>query len=395
MKRKISFVKDCHGSMTVAVVILMFVIAGLLAVVFDMAHVEVAKNELQNAGDACALRGARAFLPDNINLTGYTPIDPDPDNAKLQAQNTIANNKSDNTAFQTGDLPISDIEVGLWDFSNRTFLPWQWPPPSSRGQYVGPAVSLPTKRTDTASLGPVSTKLAAVFGTQTVSVVARATAALTPPAELPRGYKDSFPIFFNEDKLSVTGDETICVTLDMADLGGWTSLDNYGEANAKSLIDLIKHLKQNPQVKLDDRINRVLTSYVDSSVIDAIVDYYKTRPGLTEVETGVYRPISPIYVVVPVVKISKFGQTYRGVDLFLNMLARALPLGPGQAVACTSPTAGPVKGFTGVNIEEIRNSKANDEKNRLKCKRKKGVTGGTSGGGRYYGLLSTVPKLVE
>ena len=58
MKRIYSFLKDVDGSISIAMVILMFVFVGFLAFVIDLAHLQTVKNELQNAADACALRGS-------------------------------------------------------------------------------------------------------------------------------------------------------------------------------------------------------------------------------------------------------------------------------------------------------------------------------------------------
>lgn len=63
MKRHVSLLKDCHGSITVLMFFVMFLVVAVLAFVIDMAHVEVAKNEIQNAADACALRGGQGFSP--------------------------------------------------------------------------------------------------------------------------------------------------------------------------------------------------------------------------------------------------------------------------------------------------------------------------------------------
>jgi Flp pilus assembly protein TadG len=76
MKRHILILIDCRGSVVVMTVVMMFIFVGLLAFVIDLAHVKTVKTELSNAADACALRGARGFFPDNI--TGTSELSPNP-----------------------------------------------------------------------------------------------------------------------------------------------------------------------------------------------------------------------------------------------------------------------------------------------------------------------------
>lgn len=378
MKRHVSLLKDCHGSITVLMFFVMFLVVAVLAFVIDMAHVEVAKNEIQNAADACALRGARAFLPDNIPLNGYYEDDPNPVSAKEQAQITIADNKSDNTAFQypDTDLPQADIEVGIWDYKGevsgtRQLLPWEWPPPPEMwGKYIGPGISLPTKRSDSVSLGSVVMTLANVFGIATVDVHARATAALSGVGKLEEGYAGSFPIAVDEDKVHAAGD-IIFLSPDMEDVGGWTSLSE-DPASAKEFKDLINHSKDNPEVWLDKWIS--LQNGVACSAIKEAIDYYNTE----KVSKGVYKLVPPVEVVFPVVQVDKFNQSAQ------------------------------VKGFMAATIDYFRDSNAPKDilipgsdppKYTGDCMIIltviQGSAGGLPGGGRWYGVLSPYPKLVE
>jgi hypothetical protein len=371
MKRRVPFLTDCCGSVAILSVIMMFVFVGLLAFVIDLAHVKTVKTELSNSADTCALRGARAFLSDTISVTEYSQEDPDPDRAKTQAYNAIAYNKSDNTAFQVGDLPLDDIEVGIWDYVNRTLLDWEWPPPSNMwGKFIGPGVSLPTKRNDSVSLGQVAMTLAKLFGISSVPVQAKATAALSGVGAIEEGYDGSFPIAVDEDKVKAAG-EMIFLSPDDPDVGGWTSL-SMETASAAKFKGLINHSIDNPQVSTGDWIK--LQNGVSCTAIKEAIDYYDT----VEVSKGVHELQPPVEVVFPVVQVDTFNQTaeVKGV-----MAATITYLRDSNAPKdILIPGSDPPK-YTGdcmIILTAVH-----------------GTSGGLPGGGRWYGLLSTQPKLVE
>ena len=62
MKKNSSLMRDEGGAITVMTVIMMAAFVGILAIVIDLGHLHTVQNELRNAADACALRGARAVL---------------------------------------------------------------------------------------------------------------------------------------------------------------------------------------------------------------------------------------------------------------------------------------------------------------------------------------------
>src|SRR3989339_402749 len=122
MKKKISLlIREEGGAITVMAVIMIFAFLGILAVVLDLGHLHTVQNELRNAADACALRGARAFLPDDIDISGAKTVPPNPDNARNQAQQTIVINKTDNNSLDY--LPLADMTVGIWDYNARDWVP--------------------------------------------------------------------------------------------------------------------------------------------------------------------------------------------------------------------------------------------------------------------------------
>jgi Putative Flp pilus-assembly TadE/G-like len=194
MKPRKSLLKDNSGAGAVAVIVLLVVFFGLLAVVIDLGRLLLVKNQLQNAGDDCALAGARAFAPYELPVAGYIKIDATTWGLQMRASGItaastdISDNRSDTRQLTT--LPTGDIQTGTWDANNPTppdqpLLPWiDWSDWSSystyMGRHVGPAIRLPVQKTGSYNYGPVSMTLASIFNIQAVSVHTHATAWLAP-----------------------------------------------------------------------------------------------------------------------------------------------------------------------------------------------------------------------
>jgi Flp pilus assembly protein TadG len=373
------FLKDSSGSIAVSTIILMVVFVGLMAIVIDLGHVFTVQSELRNAADACALRGARAFLPDNIPITEVYADAPDDVRAKQEAYNTIKVNQSDNTKLELEDnLALADIQVGIWDYDARNWVPGTlgatlpWPPdPSLWGKYIGPGVTLPTKRTGTtATLGAVGMTLAQVFGISTVPVSTMATAALSGVGELEEATPGSFPIAVDEDKVHAAGD-IIFMSPDTPDVGGWTSLSP-DTASASVFKGLIDGSIPNPEVSTGDTIS-LQNGTACTAIKEAIKSY-----TVVEESKGVYKLTPPVEVKFPVVQVDTFNQKAE------------------------------VKGFMAATIEYFRDSNApkdilipNSDPPKytgdcmLILKAAEGSSGNLPGGGAWYGLLSTQPKLVQ
>ena len=101
-----------RGSVSVIVTISLLVLVGVAALVIDIGHLAVTKNELQNAADAGALAGARCLYIDD-----GTAIN--------EACNQTAIDAA--TANQCDNLPVEvsagDVERGHWTFATKTFTP--------------------------------------------------------------------------------------------------------------------------------------------------------------------------------------------------------------------------------------------------------------------------------
>jgi hypothetical protein len=106
-----------RGVIAPLMALLILVMLGFVAISVDTSHLVVVRNELKNASDAGALRGARVLY----NHDG-TVIDPA---ANQEAYDTAMVNRSDKlpvdvhwTAGNSGD-----VQRGHWSFATRTFTP--------------------------------------------------------------------------------------------------------------------------------------------------------------------------------------------------------------------------------------------------------------------------------
>jgi Flp pilus assembly protein TadG len=383
MQKNSSLIRDESGAITMMTVILMAAFVGLMAIVIDLGHLHIVQNELGNAADACALRGARAFVPDD--LTGMTATAPDPDNAKTQASLTVVNNRSDDKALT--DLPIADIQVGVWNCETGNWVGgapvFSWPPDSSYwGHYVGPGISLPTQKTTSYNAGPVTMTLANIFGIATVPVKAKATAYLSPIG----GPTPSTPImpFGPMAPPPASGPFTGWFRNDNNDTVGWSNLQGVPEGehinntSAKDLKDLILG-KGSPDAGPDHSVVSINNGQVAAAINTM------TGPnnlfGLVETapKSNIYTPQGTNAAGVPYTEVvyllPVFDKSAYGGD----------PADPKYNQAA-------VVGCIAVKLVEVGTSPYNyitvtilDEPY---------VTPGY-GGGAYYGVLSNVPKLVQ
>lgn len=387
MKRLISILEDCHGSITVMTVIMIFIFVGLLAFVIDLAHVKTVKTELSNAADDCALRGARAFLPDELPVSPFpVKMDPDPDRAKGQAQIAVQDNKSDNNAFQLGDLPLGDIEVGIWDYVNKTLLNWEWPPPSNLwGEYIGPGVRVPTNRDENVSLGSVVTSLARVFGIDTVDVHARATAALSAYGGPTEG-SPILPFGTWDDQIQDPG-QVLHGTfgVDWNDKIGWTNLnpaDNNPNAN-----ELKKIMDQGALYDCPYGSTVGIQNGVASTVIKEMIKQNPfNRFGLVDPDGDkVYQPstdTNPYADIDP-----KTGARPSYADTVYMM-----PVFTDGSHGGDKFNQSAVVGGIPVQIVEVADSPGNY----IDIRFLEGTYWASGhGGGRFYGILTTEPKLVQ
>ena len=380
MKCKYSFFKDSRGSATVMLAILMFAFVGLLAFVIDLAHLQNVKTELWNAADDCALRGARGFFPDNINGLSATP--PNKGDAVSKAAASISDNITDDNAFHMAnliDLPAADIQSGIWDYTGEQLLPWQWPPPSSMwGTFIGPGITLPVQRDDTHNRGQVSMTLARIFKVNQVAVGANATAALSGVG----GVYPGSPVlpFGTWDNLLPKPNNQLHGTFrnDNSDTLGWTNLnpkDTNPNANElKTIMD------QGALYDCPYGSTVGLQNGVASSVIKAMTAK-NNRFGLIPDTKSTAKE----YIPSPDPNPASPGDTYASTVYMMPVFSDGS--GPGGNKFNHSAVVG------GVPVQIVR--VADSPGNYIDVQVMSGpyVAPGY-GGGRWYGVLATEPKLV-
>lgn len=130
--RKLQILGDQQGATAIVVAISLVLLISCAALAIDLAHLYVARNELQNAADAGALAGARfLFVIDGtydatsaINASGFTSVEFDPPkfipSANQMAHDTAEANMSENLPVEVnwvdGENTGSDVERGHWSF---------------------------------------------------------------------------------------------------------------------------------------------------------------------------------------------------------------------------------------------------------------------------------------
>lgn len=113
----LSKLNDSEGVTIIVVALFMVVLIGVAAFVIDLAHLYIVKNELQNAADAGALRGARVlYSEDGTVINSWANGE-----AKTAATDNLSDNIEVEVNWESGNGP--DVERGHWNIANRTFTP--------------------------------------------------------------------------------------------------------------------------------------------------------------------------------------------------------------------------------------------------------------------------------
>jgi Flp pilus assembly protein TadG len=208
---------------------------GSLAV--DVGYIMVVRNQLQNAGDAGALRGAR-MLYINAGQTINT-------NANNEAYLAAIDNLSQNEPVEVND-PTSnagDVQRGHWSFATRTFTPNASTVPTvlwdrttaeldADPNFIN-AVRVAVKRQST----PANSILSTIFGYDGFEIGAEAVAYLGFAGTLGPGEADQ-PIAICKQSITdfETGEYT-CNTGRMIDSGGGTTHNTGGWTNFSQPCD--------------------------------------------------------------------------------------------------------------------------------------------------------------
>jgi Putative Flp pilus-assembly TadE/G-like len=249
--KTILFLKDSSGSIAVSTVILMVVFVGLMAIVIDLGHVFTVQNELRNAADACALRGARAFYADDEAALSENSVERESANIpQAAALETVGMNYTDSAATALKNL--ANVATGVWNYEAKP-AGWLggspdfslWDPVNNKdlyGKIVGPGIRLNVNRVGTENSGPVSMSLARIFNIPSVDVTTEATAALRPAGKVGPDDWDKTgvppPIRIGDEEASDPTLRTFTLYPNTTQAGGWHSYD-IANPNVPTLENLV------------------------------------------------------------------------------------------------------------------------------------------------------------
>lgn len=190
--------------MLITVTMWLMVLIGLTALAFDVGHLLIVRNELQNAADSAALAGAHCLDKTTaVSGTDCTTVKSAALNwtvAETKASNSIGMNKSDGTALINGTA-----QTGYWNINGGTALePTSLTPLGPCTVVAGvmttpchkPAVRVTLARAADSNGGPVGTLIGTMFGAAPAAIGASAVAVLSSPGNVIPG--SLIPVVINK-----------------------------------------------------------------------------------------------------------------------------------------------------------------------------------------------------
>ena len=266
--------KGKRGVTAVLVAIMLLMLLGFAALAIDVGYGMVTKNELQNIADSAALAATRqlgviyqsltydqqqAYVVDNGNSDGAI--------IRQAAKDVALANKAGGAAIAIND---SDIIIGRWDPDQNNPLPTNLNQPD--------AVQVIARR-DTIANGVITTFFARVFGTQAMSVSARATAALTGQStsdpgdlELPVGISRWW--FDNNAcndaiQFNPSNSPDSCA--------GWTSWEyNSNDANLRKILQENPNFSS-PDTIANDSVFNFIGGQLSNPTFDALLSLFQRK----------------------------------------------------------------------------------------------------------------------
>jgi len=250
MSRNLLFgMMNQRGVISVVVALLAIALVGAAALVIDIGHLYLVRNELRNAADAGCLAAARfLYLEDGTVNEGVNQI----------AHDAAIANKSDKSPVEVhwSGGNEGDVERGHWSFATRTFTPNPSTQPPNLGgmsnedldndlNFIN-AIRVGTRRQDT----PAASFLARVFGHENFSLATEAIAYIGFAGTLAPGEADQ-PLAICKESL-LTNSQYNCSIGRMItnhenvagqESGGWTDFNQdspcFTGANAETVRSLI------------------------------------------------------------------------------------------------------------------------------------------------------------
>lgn len=192
------------GAMLITVTLLLITLVGFAALAFDIGHIMVVRNELQNGADASALAGANCLnkqtATSGVDCENVASPTVNWTIAGTKATSSIRLNKSDSTTLVDGT-----VTTGYWNVNGGTILqPTSLSPLGPCTVVAGvmttacdkPAVRVQLTRASGVNGGPVGTLIASMFGGVAGPITATSVAVISSPSNvLP---KSLLPIAINK-----------------------------------------------------------------------------------------------------------------------------------------------------------------------------------------------------
>jgi Flp pilus assembly protein TadG len=178
------------GAMAITVSIWLVFFIGLSAVAFDIGHMMIVRNELQNGADAAALAGANCLNKTTAGSDCSNTSSPALNwtTASTKAATSIGLNKSDNMALIDGG-----VQTGYWNVNGGTSLQATSLTPIGPCKVVAgimttpcdkPAVMVTLQRTAGNNGGYMGSLVATMFGGAPIPIGAKAVAVLSAPGKV-------------------------------------------------------------------------------------------------------------------------------------------------------------------------------------------------------------------
>jgi Flp pilus assembly protein TadG len=180
------------GAMLITLALWLIPFIGIAALAFDVGHLLIVRNELQNAADASALVGAncldKANAASGVDCTKTISPTLNWAMANTKATNSIALNKSDGTGLVNGA-----VQTGYWNVNGGTALQPTSLSPIGPCTVMGgvmttscdkPAVMVTLSRATGLNGGAVRTLITSMFGGAATPISATAVAVIASPGNV-------------------------------------------------------------------------------------------------------------------------------------------------------------------------------------------------------------------
>lgn len=181
-----------NGAMLITSALWLIALLGFAAIAFDIGHLLLVRNELQNDADAAALAGANCLNKttalSGADCTSTPSATLNWSMASTKASSSIGLNKSDSVSLSSGT-----VETGYWDVNGGTALKATTLSPVGPCTVVAgvmtsacdkPAVMVSISRASASNGGAVGTLISAMFGGSAVPVAASAIAVISSPGSV-------------------------------------------------------------------------------------------------------------------------------------------------------------------------------------------------------------------